>query len=63
MSKSYIPHEPLAERVRPKSLDDIKGQHALLGKGKPLRLMIENDTVSSFMLWGPPGQEKQQLPV
>ena len=61
MDKKDIPHEPLAERIRPKSLDDFQGQEALLGKGKPLRLMIEGDNTGSFILWGPPGTGKTTI--
>ncbi|MFA4923364.1 MAG: replication-associated recombination protein A [Ignavibacteriaceae bacterium] len=52
---------PLAERVRPVSLDFFFGQEHLLGKGKPIRLMIETDTLSSFILWGPPGTGKTTI--
>lgn len=58
MKKIEIPQTPLAERVRPKTLEDFKGQKEILGVGKPIRLMIENDTLSSFILWGPPGSGK-----
>ncbi len=56
-----IPHVPLAERVRPKTLDEFQGQQKLVAEGKPLRLMIENDVLSSFILWGPPGTGKTTL--
>jgi len=59
--RSKIPDVPLAERIRPKTLDDFFGQENLVGKGKPIRLMIENDTLSSFILWGPPGTGKTTL--
>ena len=56
-----IPSVPLAERTRPATLNDFFGQNNLLGKGKPIRLMIENDTPSSFILWGPPGSGKTTI--
>lgn len=56
-----IPATPLAERIRPQALDDFYGQTHLLGPGKPIRLMIENDTPSSFILWGPPGTGKTTI--
>ncbi len=56
-----IPQIPLAERVRPKSLEDFQGQQTLLAVGKPLRGMIEKDTLSSFILWGPPGTGKTTI--
>lgn len=59
--KIQIPHTPLAERCRPKALDDFQGQIKLVGAGKPLRIMVENDTLSSFILWGPPGTGKTTL--
>lgn len=59
--KLEIPQIPLAERVRPKTLDEFRGQNALLGNGKPLRLMIEKDMLSSFILWGPPGTGKTTI--
>lgn len=52
---------PLAERLRPATLDDYIGQTHLVGPGAPLRRMIESGNVSSFMLWGPPGVGKTTL--
>lgn len=48
--KTGIPNTPLADRVRPKSLTEFYGQEHLVGEGKPIRLMIENQTVTSFIL-------------
>jgi putative ATPase len=56
-----IPSVPLADRVRPKALPDFYGQDHLVGEGKPIRLMIENKSISSFILWGPPGSGKTTL--
>jgi putative ATPase len=52
---------PLADRLRPTSLDDIVGQEQVLGPGKPLRVLIEADRLSSVILWGPPGTGKTTL--
>jgi putative ATPase len=52
---------PLAERMRPRSLDQYVGQEHLLGPGKPLRLQIENDDAASMIFWGPPGVGKTTL--
>jgi putative ATPase len=49
---------PLAARMRPRRLDDVVGQDHLLGEGKPLRVLIESDRLSSLVLWGPPGTGK-----
>lgn len=52
---------PLAERLRPSTLDNYIGQRHLVGPGAPLRRMIEQKRVSSFILWGPPGVGKTTL--
>lgn len=54
-------YAPLAERMRPKSLDDYIGQKHLVGEGAVIRRMIESGNVSSFILWGPPGVGKTTL--
>jgi len=52
---------PLAERMRPRTLDEYSGQEHLLGPGKPLRIQIEHDDSGSMILWGPPGVGKTTL--
>ena len=52
---------PLAERMRPEILDEYVGQQHMLGPGKPLRLQIERDQLSSMIFWGPPGVGKTTL--
>lgn len=52
---------PLAERMRPETLDDYVGQQHLVGKGGVIREMIDNGRISSFILWGPPGVGKTTL--
>jgi len=52
---------PLAARLRPRSLDEVVGQEHLVGLGKPLRVLIESDQLSSVILWGPPGIGKTSL--
>jgi len=52
---------PLAERMRPKTLDDFVGQEHLVGQGAVLKRMIDSNTVPSFILWGPPGVGKTTI--
>ncbi|MBQ7447164.1 MAG: AAA family ATPase, partial [Eubacterium sp.] len=56
-----ITPEPLPARLRPKTMDEIVGQKHLLGEGKVLRRIIEQDAVSSMIFWGPPGVGKTTL--
>ena len=55
------PRQPLAEALRPKTLDEVIGQRHLLGPGKPLRLAFESGQPHSMILWGPPGVGKTTL--
>jgi putative ATPase len=52
---------PLAARLRPQQLDEVVGQTHVLGAGKPLRVLIESDRLSSVILWGPPGTGKTTI--
>jgi putative ATPase len=52
---------PLAARLRPQTLDEVVGQEHLLGPGRPLRVLIEGDRLSSVVLWGPPGTGKTTI--
>jgi putative ATPase len=54
-------NQPLAERMRPRTLDEFIGQEKLLGPGKPLRIQIEHDDIGSMLFWGPPGCGKTTL--
>ena len=58
---SILSHAPLAERMRPHTLEEFVGQQHLLGPGKPLRLAIEHDDPTSMIFWGPPGTGKTTL--
>ena len=58
---AIIMSEPLAERMRPRTLDDYVGQQHLVGPGAVLRKMIDTGDISSFILWGPPGVGKTTL--
>ena len=59
--EKHKPAAPLAERLRPKKLEDVIGQAHLLGAGKPLRLAFESGKPHSMILWGPPGTGKTTL--
>ena len=52
---------PLADRIRPRSLDEFIGQEHIVGRGKPLRIMIETGQIQSMILWGPPSVGKTTL--
>jgi len=56
-SNSYL----LADRMRPRTIEELLGQEHILGKGKPLRVMIESGNLSSMIFWGPPGSGKTSL--
>src|SRR6185312_4828568 len=60
-SAAHARQAPLAERMRPRTLDEYVGQEHLLGPGKPLRLSIEGDDATSMIFWGPPGTGKTTL--
>ena len=53
--------QPLASRLRPRTLDEFFGQKHLLGEGKVLRRLIESDNIGSMIFWGPPGVGKTTL--
>ncbi|MDD3293716.1 MAG: replication-associated recombination protein A [Geobacteraceae bacterium] len=61
MKKIEMQTAPLAERMRPRSIEEFRGQEHILGQGKLLRRLIESDQVSSLILWGPPGSGKTTL--
>ena len=54
-------HTPLADRMRPRTIDEIVGQEPLLAPGRPLREAIDRDVLQSVILWGPPGTGKTTL--
>lgn len=58
---SEDPHTPLAARLRPRTLEEFRGQEHLVGEGKPIRRLIESDQLSSMIFWGPPGSGKTTL--
>ena len=59
--KELLSDSPLSSRMRPKNYDEFVGQDHILGKGKVLRNLIENKTIPSMILWGPPGSGKTTL--
>ena len=59
--ESPLPAAPLAERLRPKHINEVIGQSHLLGPGRPLRLAFESGKLHSMILWGPPGVGKTTL--
>ena len=60
-AQGHARQAPLAERMRPRTLEEYVGQDHLLGPGKPLRLAIEGDDATSMIFWGPPGTGKTTL--
>ncbi len=60
-ARDMAEHAPLAERLRPRSLDEIVGQEKILGPGRALRRLIERRELPSIILWGPPGSGKTTL--
>jgi putative ATPase len=61
MNEHFDMMQPLAERLRPLTLDDFVGQKHLIGKNKVLSSLIENDRITSMIFWGPPGVGKTTL--
>ena len=61
MTKTTVPHQPLAERLRPRTLAEVIGQPHILGAGKPLRLAFESGRPHSCIFWGPPGVGKTTI--
>src|SRR3989339_1180885 len=54
-------HNPLADRMRPRNFSEFVGQNDIVGEGKLLRKLVENDELASIMFWGPPGVGKTTL--
>jgi len=61
LNKDLAKNAPLADRLRPESLDEFEGQEDLIGAGKMLRNLIQNDEIPSMIFWGPPGSGKTTL--
>ncbi len=61
MNAPKEPYRPLADRMRPRTIDEFVGQSHLLGPGKPLTRLVEGATLHSMLLWGPPGTGKTTL--
>jgi putative ATPase len=59
--QAHRAQEPLAVRMRPRSLDEVVGQEHLLGQGTPIRQLVDRDVAMSLLLWGPPGTGKTTL--
>src|SRR6267378_6788910 len=58
---AQVTQSPLADRMRPRTLEEFVGQEHLVGQGKPLRLQMERDDAGSMLFWGPPGTGKTTL--
>ena len=61
MSAPSAAYRPLADRMRPRSLDEIEGQEKLLGEGRALRRLLIRGEIPSMILWGPPGTGKTTI--
>jgi putative ATPase len=61
LTTTHVSSQPLADRIRPETLDEFVGQEHLVGEGKPLYMMIMQNRVHSMILWGPPGVGKTTL--
>ena len=59
--ETTVEFKPLADKMRPKSLDEFFGQEEVVGEYSPIRQMIETDTITSMIFWGPPGVGKTTL--
>ncbi len=59
--ENEISYKPLAEKMRPTTLEEFFGQEELVGDNQAIRKMIETDTISSMIFWGPPGVGKTTL--